>query len=100
MKNPFGKALVILVAALLIPLSALAEEITVTVKGMVCSFCAQGIKKTFGKNERVAGVEVDLDHKIVKLNLKEGAELGDKEIEQTINDAGFDVLKIERKNNA
>ncbi|MBN8550648.1 MAG: heavy-metal-associated domain-containing protein [Deltaproteobacteria bacterium] len=73
-----------------------AEEITVTVKGMVCSFCAQGIKKTFGKNADVADVEVDLEHKRVSLKVRQGATLSDESITTTINDAGYDVLKIER----
>ena len=84
----------------LIPISAFAEEITVTVKGMVCSFCAQGIKKTFGKIDNVKSVNVDLDKKVVKLDVKDGSATNDKEIEKTINDAGYDVVKIERTKNA
>ncbi|MBD2231477.1 heavy-metal-associated domain-containing protein [Phormidium tenue] len=76
---------------------ALAEEVTVTVKGMVCSFCAQGIKKTFGKLESVENVEVDLDKKFVKLDLKDGATLSDETIKEAINDAGYEVEKMERK---
>ncbi|MBN8548937.1 MAG: heavy-metal-associated domain-containing protein [Deltaproteobacteria bacterium] len=78
------------------PTFARAEDITVTVKGMVCSFCAQGIKKTFGKNVGVAEVEVDLEHKRVSLKVRQGATLSDESITTTINDAGYDVLKIER----
>jgi mercuric ion binding protein len=84
----------------LVPNAAFAEEVTVTVKGMVCSFCAQGIKKTFGKKEDVKAIDVDLEHKIVKLDLKDGSLLSDKEIEETIKDSGYDVEKIERAKNA
>lgn len=76
---------------------ALAEEVTVTVKGMVCSFCAQGIKKTFGKIESVKNVEVDLDKKFVKLDLKDGSTLSDEVIKGAINDAGYEVEKMERE---
>lgn len=76
---------------------ALAEQVTVTVKGMVCSFCAQGIKKTFGKLESVKNVEVDLDKKFVKLDLKDNATLSDEVIKEAINDAGYEVEKMERK---
>src|SRR5262245_17430517 len=84
-------------ASTLIPASAIAEEITVTVKGMVCSFCAQGIKKTFSKNEDIKDVKVDLDKKLVTIQTKDGASVGDDQITKTINDAGYDVLSIQRK---
>lgn len=86
--------------ALLFPSLVRADQITVTVKGMVCSFCAQGIKKTFGKNENVKNVDVDLDKKIVKVETQPGKTIKDADIVRTINDAGYDVLKIERGNDA
>lgn len=92
-----------IVLALLIfvaPSLSIAEEVTVTVKGMVCSFCAQGLKKTFGKKENVKGIEVDLDKKVVKVETLEGKPLSDEEIKSTIKDAGFDVVNIERAKNA
>ena len=45
--------------------TAFAEEITITVKGMVCSFCAQGITHTFSKFGDVTDVKFDLDNKVV-----------------------------------
>ena len=73
-----------------------AEEITIVVKGMVCSFCAQGIKKTFGKNPSIKKVQVDLDSKLVKLETVTDGVPGDEEIRSLIKDAGYDVLSIER----
>ncbi len=81
---------------LLSPSLASAEEVTVIVKGMVCSFCAQGIKKTFGKIDSVKSVNVDLDKKVVTLHTEGNKPLSDEEITRTINDAGYDVLTIER----
>lgn len=83
-------------AILLLPGVTFAEEVTVTVKGMVCSFCAQGLKKTFGKKENVKGIQVDLEKKVVKVETLDGKPLSDDEIKSTIKDAGFDVLNIER----
>lgn len=97
MKN---KILTLALLIFLIPTISFAEEVTVTVKGMVCSFCAQGLKKTFGKKEEVKGIEVNLDRKLVKVQIKEGKSLSDKDITTTINDAGFDVVQIERAKNA
>ena len=90
-------ALILALILLAITNVAQAEEITVTVKGMVCSFCAQGIKKTFSKNASVSSVTVNLDQKRVDLTTKEQMTLTDTEIEKTINDAGYDMLKIERR---
>ena len=92
------KLLKIIITTIFVTLSsnAFAEEVTVTVKGMVCSFCAQGIKKTFSKKENVSGVDVNLEDKIVKLQLKEGKNTTDKEIEDAIKDSGFDVVTIVR----
>jgi copper chaperone CopZ len=76
---------------------ALADQITVAVKGMVCSFCAQGIKKTFTRKEGVESVDVDLDKKMVTIRTKPGANLTDSEVKESIADAGYEVLSIERK---
>ncbi|MES2462699.1 MAG: heavy metal-associated domain-containing protein [Armatimonadota bacterium] len=90
------KTIILSFLVIAFPISSFAEEITITVKGMVCSFCAQGLKKTFGKKENVEGIDVDLDKKIVKVETKEGATLKDDEITSIIHDAGFEVLSIQR----
>lgn len=82
--------------SLLIASPAVAEEVTVTVKGMVCTFCAQGIKKTFSKKPGVEVLEVDLDKKVVRLKLAQPSTLADEDIVSAITDAGYDVLKIDR----
>lgn len=75
---------------------AFAEKITVSVKGMVCSFCAQGIKKTFMRKEGVESVDVDLDKKLVTITTKTGADLSDAAVTESIVDSGYEVMKIER----
>ena len=77
--------------------TALAEEVVATVKGLVCSFCAQGIKKTFFKHPDVLDTKVDLESKLVTLTLKDGSTLSDNDIEQLVTDAGYAVEKIERR---
>lgn len=84
------------------PETVLAEEssqqITVLVKGMVCSFCAQGIKKTFSKRTGVEEIKVDLEKKVVSLKVNKNENtLPDAEIKELINDAGYEVLSINRK---
>jgi periplasmic mercuric ion binding protein len=79
------------------PAFAAEKEITATVNGMVCGFCAQGITKKFGAEASVSKVDVSLEKKVVKINLKEGQDLDDKTIEKLLQEAGYNVEKIERK---
>lgn len=89
-------SLVVLFSCVYVPLSASAERISISVKGMVCSFCAQGIKKTFGRKDGVLDVAVDLDRKVVTITTKDGTTLADSEIRESIIDAGYEVLEIKR----
>ena len=78
------------------PLRVSAEEIKITVRGMVCSFCAQGIKKSFSALEQVESVDVNLDNKLVDVHTKQGMPLSDDQVSKIISDAGYDTVKIER----
>ncbi len=74
------------------------QAIKVSVKGMVCGFCAQGIKKKFTAEPAVEQVSVTLDQgKYVDLKMREGQSLSDQQIEKVIKESGFSVEKIERK---
>lgn len=88
---------ILLVTTAITPLVAAAEEILVNVNGLVCGFCAQGIKKTFSKIDSVSDVQVDLGAKKVTIALKEGQKLADDEVRKLITDAGYTVVDIERK---
>jgi mercuric ion binding protein len=72
-------------------------NVDVTVNGMVCSFCAQGITKKFKAKKEVDAVKVVLQDQKVYLTLKDGADLSDSDITQTLKKAGYSVAKIERK---
>ncbi len=87
----------VILALLFAPLPALAQEhVVVTVKGMVCSFCAQGLKKTFKKKSEVEKIEIDLEGKTVTIDFAAGKNLDDKELDELIRDSGYDVLRIDR----
>jgi mercuric ion binding protein len=75
---------------------AKGNEVTVSVKGMVCGFCAQGITKKFKSEASVESVDVSLEKKKVTLDLKEGQSLSDDAIQKILKDAGYNVEKIER----
>ena len=76
---------------------AAGKEIKVSVKGMVCGFCAQGIEKKFKAEPAVQKVDVSLETKLVTIDLKDGKEIENGRIEKILKDAGYNVEKIERK---
>ena len=90
------KYLMIMVLAVMIPNLALAETIKATVNGLVCSFCATGIEKTFKKEPAVESVKVDLDNKLVTINTKADQKLDDATITKLVQDAGYTVTNISR----
>lgn len=77
-------------------LSAGGEPIVVDVLGVVCDFCAKAMNKTFGKRKEVAAVHVDLNQKTLSLVLKDGASLGDEQIERLVTRAGYRLSAIRR----
>lgn len=76
---------------------AAGKEISATVNGMVCGFCAQGITKKFNADPAVEKVDVSLEKKVVTITLKEGKNLDDKKIQELLKESGYDVETIARK---
>lgn len=72
------------------------KEAKVSVNGMVCGFCAQGITKKFKAEPAIETVDVNLGQKLVKLTFKEKQNLADEKITGLLKDAGYNVDKIER----
>lgn len=87
------------ILVLTLPTIAVAEVIKVTVNGMVCAFCAQGIKKNFLKVPGVTEVKPNLENKLVTIITKEDAVLTDTTIGNVIKDAGYDLKEIVRSKN-
>jgi mercuric ion binding protein len=73
-----------------------AEDIFVEVKGVVCSFCAQGISETVKKRAEVETVSVDIETGDVTIVTKGGQTLDDKTVEKLIEDAGYEISSIRR----
>ena len=87
----------LLVLALTLTTSAFAAgKIEVTVKGMVCSFCSQGMTKKFNE-EKVKSINVDLAKHLVTIELNENQELSNEKITKILTDSGYGVEKIETK---
>lgn len=64
-------------------------KLVVKVKGMVCAFCAQGIRENFNKRKEVKSAKVNLDKMEVAVELHEGTILSEEAIEKIVTDAGF-----------
>jgi copper chaperone CopZ len=76
--------------------TANSSTIELTVNGLVCGFCAQGIEKTFRKNPATADVFVSLENRLVAIETKQGSEITDDELRKALKDAGYDVKAIDR----
>jgi len=67
----------------------------VTMKGMVCSFCAQGIEKKMKALSETKDVYVDMKNRLVAVEVKEGLTLSQDVINKIIKDVGYEVKSIE-----
>ena len=86
----------LLMASLALAQPATATTVRVGIRGMVCGFCATGLKKTFSSQKGVTKVEVSLENKKVVLYLEPGATLDDAVITEKVKDAGYEVTEISR----
>ena len=80
--------------------AANAATIEMTVNGLVCGFCAQGIEKTLRKNPATADVLVSLENRLVAVATQEGADISDAELKKALTNAGYDVKAIARTDNS
>lgn len=64
------------------------------IKGMVCAFCVDTLKKVFSKQKEVQEVQLNLDTKQLTLIFKENQTLADEKIKKLIKSSGYDVVNI------
>jgi copper chaperone CopZ len=86
-------------AALMLALAATtstAATIEMTVNGLVCAFCAQGIEKKLRKFPATDEVVVNLEHRLVAVALKDGQDISDADLRKALSDAGYTVKAIAR----
>ncbi|KQY50365.1 heavy-metal-associated domain-containing protein [Lysobacter sp. Root494] len=88
----------LLLAMLLLSLSPLASAGTIEmeVNGLVCGFCAQGIEKTLKGLPATEGVFVSLEHRLVAVKLREGADIEEATLRKALKDSGYTVVGIRR----
>jgi copper chaperone CopZ len=90
-------SLVFVTGASLLPPAWSAVEgsrVEITVNGMVCSYCAQGIERNLRRLSLTQAVAVDLKQHRVTISVKPGAVVDDQQIRKAIRDSGFDVREI------
>jgi copper chaperone CopZ len=92
------KRIQILSVAMLLAVAAssTAATIEMTVNGLVCAFCAQGIEKKLKKFPATAEVVVNLEHRLVAVALKDGEDIPDADLRKALTDAGYSVKSIAR----
>jgi copper chaperone CopZ len=90
----------LIVLSLLATARSHAATIEMTVNGLVCGFCAQGIEKTFRKNPATADVFVSLENRLVAIVTRERTDIPDAELREALKNAGYDVKAIERTDNS
>lgn len=76
--------------------TASATTLKMEVNGLVCAFCANGITQAFKKKPEVAAVHVSLEDRLVAIGLKEGHDLSDAAVTESLKEAGYTVVSIER----
>jgi copper chaperone CopZ len=92
------KCLQTLLAATLFTVAATSTAATIemSVNGLVCAFCAQGIEKKLKKFPATAEVVVNLEHRLVAVALKDGQDISDADLRQALTDSGYTVKSISR----
>jgi len=69
-------------------------RIAVDVNGLVCDFCARSLEKFLGKQPAVATVSINLENKVIHLELVPGETVDDDRLTQWVTDAGYAVQEI------
>lgn len=75
---------------------ARAETIEMTVHGLVCAFCVNSVEKALRKNPATQDVVISLERKLVVVQTRPGADIGDEELRKVLKDTGYDVKSIVR----
>lgn len=72
------------------------RSIRAEVNGLVCAFCAQGIQAALSREPAAKEVFVSLQDRLVAVELEPGLDLSDEQLTQLLEQAGYDVVSIER----
>ena len=88
--------LMTMLTLLAVTLTSTATTVEMTVNGLVCAFCAQGIEKKLKKIPATADVVVSLEQRLVAVSMKDGQDIADEQLRKTLTDSGYTVKSIAR----
>lgn len=89
------KYIVILLFIVTVPAFVWADVYTLTVDGMVCDFCVQGIEKKLNKNfkdQKIQNIKVDLDAKKVTF---EADKVDEEKLKELIKSSGYTLKAVD-----
>ena len=95
----FCAAVIAALAALLIapgPASAGGTQWRLKVNGMVCSFCAQGIKRKLSEIPGVRSIAVDIQAHTISLITGDAFKGGETSIRKAVQEAGYAMTSIQQ----
>ena len=75
--------------------AATASAVKLSVNGMVCAFCAQGIEARLKKLPETADLYINLKQKVVAVQAKPGQTLPVEKLKAEVVEAGYEVSRIE-----
>lgn len=87
----------LILASLVFCLTALAARVEVDVNGMTCGMCVSSITKELEATEKVENIAVSLENKKATFAEIKGKKLTDAEIKAAIKKAGYEAVKISRR---
>jgi len=88
------KNILLLITGLGLVPALTAREIVLTVEGLVCAFCANGIAATAQRDPAIAEVVVDLDNALTRLVLKPDVTLTADAAKRLVARAGFETSAV------
>lgn len=69
--------------------------VKLTINGMVCAFCAQGIEKRLVKMPETGPLYINLAQKVVAVEPRPGRTIDVAKVRSEITEAGYDVTAVE-----
>ena len=72
-----------------------ATGLKLSVNGMVCAFCAQGIEARLKKMPETADLYINLKQKVVAVEAKPGQQLAIDKVRAEVVEAGYEVTQAE-----
>ena len=72
------------------------KQIVVSVPGMVCQMCVQGMKKAFKDSVKDPEKDISVNLDTKKVTLNPNKELSDSEIKEKVQNAGYNAKDIKR----